>query len=506
MRKVIVLCLLLIAGGAYGFTGQEHTSDQLTRIWGFKRETLLEVNRIIDTVPGRETVGGFMHRQAWGHSDEWFSRNWETVAAPFKAECPTLTRAELKALAQNAWDVHINGDSTTRAGIAEVDLEALRTRLRGYPPELAGANNKTALLKAGTSANFTAQPANIERLQAQHLITANTGCSLRVLGRNNTVIIAPDGQEYVIAMKRSVNDLKAVMQRFPERKFALTPEDFAALSEREPELARRAVTFGQLGDARTKSEILDDAARLCEARRSEFAAHQERITAEAGTSARRAMAKSALKTFAPYALFGGITALAENWTFIKDAYDNKADWSRVLSRTGIDFAGYTVTPMVIDGVLAAAGKKVALAASLKGAGMGYTLGYFCWNAGKEYFSYSVGDISREEFARRMKAHAARGVEILPVNVLAYLVSGTGYTILVPAVIIAGGFAIQRVHAWYEAKRWRDCVYLDDVRAVLGEDMINAFTLAAPETRASLADPETRTSLANPERRSSLANP
>ena len=506
MRKVIVLCLLLIAGGAYGFTGQEHTSDQLSRIWGFKRETLLEVNRVIDRVPGRETVGGFMHRQAWGHSDAWFSQNWETIAAPFKAECPSLTRTELKALAQNAWDVHINGDSTTRAGIGGVDLEALRARLRGYPPELASANNKTAFMKAGTSANFTTQPVNIERLQAERLITANKGCTLRILGRNNTLIIAPDGQEYVIAMKRSVNDLKAAMLRFPERKFALTPEDFAALSEREPELAKRAVTFGQLGDTRTKSEILDDAARLCETRKGEFAAHQERVTAEARVSARRAMGKSALKTIAPYALFGGITALAENWEFIKDAYDNKAEWSRVLSRTGIDFAGYTVTPMMIDGVLAVAGKKVALAASLKSAGMGYTLGWFCWNAGKEYFSYSVGDISHEEFTRRMKSHAVREAEMLPVNVLAYLVSGTGYTILVPVVIIGGSFAIQRVHEWYEAKRWRDCVYLDDVRAVLGEDLINAFTLGTPETRTNLANPQSRPSLANPERRSSLANP
>ena len=73
-------------------------------------------------------------------------------------------------------------------------------------------------------------------------------------------------------------------------------------------------------------------------------------------------------------------------------------------------------------------------------------------------------------------------------------------------------AIQRAQEWYERKKWENTIYLDDLVAFLGEDLIRELTLldparypslAAPERRANLAEPEERSSLLEPERRDSL---
>lgn len=207
-----------------------------------------------------------------------------------------------------------------------------------------------------------------------------------------------------------------------------------------------------------------------------------------------------MKKAAPYAAFGAFKSLSENWELLSDAYNNRESFSKALTRTGADFAGYTVTPMLIDGVLTLTGKKAALAVSLKNAGMGYTLGVSLWEAGREYFAYSLGEIPSEEFYNRAGRIAARTVEeIVSVNVIGYLVSCTGYTMLVPVVIFAGQNIIQRTHSWYEDKQkerqWLNTVYLDDITKILGEDLINTFTIINSETRPSLANPFTRPSLA-----------
>ena len=510
----IILLLVNIADFASAFTGQEHSSEQLTQIWGFKRETLLEVNRLIDTVPEQNITGGFNHRLNWGHSDIWFNNNWETIAALFKAECPELTRKELKALAQKVWDIHMNGDMTTSAGVTAINNNALKARLKNYPLEIAQACNKAALSKTIRNQNivqeFISQPANIERIQAENLININRTYNIQVLGRNNIEIITQDGKEYIIAVGKSINDLRQTMQRFPDKNFAVTSEDFARLSERDSKLAQRVITFRELGDKRTGEKIIKDAMNLCENLRENIIKHDEANIKSVKNAVNKSLNKSALKNIAPYALFGAFKAISENWEFITDAYNNNSEWSKALTRTGIDFAGYTVTPMLIDGVFAAAGEKIALMTSLKSAGMGYTLGYFIWNAGKEFFSYQTGDISadisQEGFYNRIKENITHEIELLPVNVLAYVISGTGYTIFVPVVIIAGSFAIQRIHSWHENKIWRNTVYIEDVRAILGDDLINAFTLINSEEGYNIANPERRSNIAEPERRRNFLQP
>ena len=88
-------------------------------------------------------------------------------------------------------------------------------------------------------------------------------------------------------------------------------------------------------------------------------------------------------------------------------------------------------------------------------------------------------------------------------ILAYMVSASGQTFFVPCVIIAGSFAIERVHQWYEDKRWLNTVYLDDERAILGEDLINLFNISNPEHRQNLVNPKKYNSVTNPKQRKNL---
>ena len=217
-------------------------------------------------------------------------------------------------------------------------------------------------------------------------------------------------------------------------------------------------------------------------------------------------------------------ALSENWETLTNAWDGKTTWAKALMRTGVDFAGYTAIPYVVDGVLTQIGGESVIVTSLKNAGMGYTLGFFIWNAGKEYLAYQIGDISQEDFVNRMKQRGAQaGGELVSVLLLSLIPNTAGEaagatsavtagttltlgTFVVPLVIVGSSFVIQRVQSWYEDKIWRETIYLDDVKAMLGEDLINEFTLITPETRPNLAEPEGRSNLAEPEERHSLANP
>ena len=213
----------------------------------------------------------------------------------------------------------------------------------------------------------------------------------------------------------------------------------------------------------------------------------------------KCLAKSELKQYVPYLKDSLRETLRGNWKFIKDAYDEKAEWSEALSRTAVDAVGYTVTPLLVDGVLATSDSKFAVI--LKEA----ELGIFCWEAGKEYFSYLKGDTTHEEFSEAMWKIAEHHVEGASVKILGYMISSAGATIISPAVIIAGNFAIQRIHDWYEFEQWKNTVYIDDIRAVLGDDLIRDFTIANPETHASFADTPRKPNIAEPEEHYNIIN-
>ena len=126
-------------------------------------------------------------------------------------------------------------------------------------------------------------------------------------------------------------------------------------------------------------------------------------------------------------------------------------------------------------------------------------------------AYQTGDITHEEMWERInnrgKRAAVQSVVMLAIKIVGGSLAGT---VIMPVVIIGVGsgveYVLQRTEEWYQNKIWENTIYMDDVLAVLGPDLVEAFTLATPERRASLAEPERRPSLAEPERRSSLAEP
>ena len=392
-------------------------------IWGFKRETLLEVYKRIDTMPESIFSGNIRNRKDWGRSEAWFNQNWELISEPFKVECPSLTRRELKALAQRAWDIHMTEGKYTG------DTNKLYARIHTDTPEFVSANNKNEIyrsVKKGESVNdFLSNPSHVKHMKDE-------------LNLADTLIdIASDALENLFRQKKDYNN-----------------------------------NF----EARNISEVKAET--------------------------QKSLMQSSLKNTAPYIKAGLLQSLAENWEIIRNAYDNKAEWSEALSRVGTDFAGYTAMPILTDGVIASAEDKIALVSSLKNFGLGNTLGCFCWNMGREFCSYQMGSISGNEFMSR----AVRAAEMIPVKVLAYIVSGTEYTLFVPVVIIGANFAFQRAHAWYEAKLWQNCIYIDDLKALLGEDLMNAFTMAEAERHYNLSEPERRSNIAEPERRYNTARP
>ena len=215
----------------------------------------------------------------------------------------------------------------------------------------------------------------------------------------------------------------------------------------------------------------------------------------------RELSRSALNQYVPYIGDSLKESMKDNWEFISDAYRGNAEWSDVIIRAGTDIAGYTVTPVLVDGVIAFSESEMAVI--LKEA----EIGIFCWSMGREFFAYSRGEIKYDELKERLSDTFVKEVSIMPVKVLAYLVSSAaGYSFLSPVIMIAGSFAIKRAQEWHEFQRWKNTVCLDDVRKILGDDLINALTLATPEQRYNISDPERRSNLANPERRKSIANP
>lgn len=214
----------------------------------------------------------------------------------------------------------------------------------------------------------------------------------------------------------------------------------------------------------------------------------------------KCLAKSALKQYAPYLREGLKESMKRNWKFISDSYNDKAEWSDALSRSAVDAAGYTVTPILVDGLLASSKSKFAVI--LKEA----DIGIFCWDAGKEFFSYARGEITQKEFADSLRKSAISHAETIPVKIMGYVISASGFTFIAPAVIIAGEFAIERLHAWYEFELWRNTVCTDDIRAVLGDELVRVFHLANPERRPTLSDPARHDTIASPKLRRSIANP
>ena len=553
-----VFCCAVVAEPVQAFPFQKHQSFQNQYIWGVGTEASREIHsNIIDRVPWRNDAGGWEHRKLWGHSDDWFYRGtlpkeevlqdiknnvlkahpeWsekmvqkevsaiykeavsmtgqERIATELRRHYPNLTRSEAMALAEQHHASHIVGDSQTPAGVGKgVDLDKWKESLKSPTLTAVRAQNKIMIAKAAekgvSAAKFVGQARNFERLKVEQIMR-EMGCKGYKPPSRYDVGFVKNGQNYVVKMNGK--SLQKALARLPKDVKIMLPDD-------EYEKIIRNKRYADIADRAIPESHVTGKPNTSESSQQELAqtAEREMNDITAANNKRLAGMREKLKRTAPYMLSGAMMALSENWNDLSLAYRGESSWERALKQTAVDFAGYTVTPMLVDGILCRVGQRFAAVMPLKNAGMGYTIGYFCWGMGKEFYAYQNGDISYEVFAERARRHGQNAVGhalMVPVNmlVLKIVVAAGASPIFVPVVIVGGGMAIQRAQEWYEQKKWENTIYLEDLVAFLGEDLIRELTLldperypslAAPERRANLAEPEGRHNLLEPERRGSL---
>ena len=434
----------------------------------------------------------------------------ERIAAELRKHYSSLTRSEAMTLAEQLHASHVMGDSQTSAGVGEgVDLDKCKEVLKSPPLTAVRAQNKIMIAEAAengvSAAKFVGQARNFERLKAEQIMR-EMGCKGYNPPSRYDVGFVRNGQNYVVKAKMYEKSLRNALARLPKGDKIMLPDDEYEKfirSEKTADLADRVIPESQVtGKPNTRESSQQELAQTVEKDMKDITVAKNKMLAGM---------REKLKRTAPYMLGGAMMALSENWNDLSLAYRGEASWERALKRTAVDFAGYTVTPMLIDGILCRAGKRFAAVMPLKNAGMGYTIGYFCWGMGKEFYAYQNGDISYEVFAERARQRGQNAVGsalMVPVNmlVLKIVVAAGTSPLFVPVVIVGGGMAIQRAQEWYERKKWEDTVYLEDLVAFLGEDLIREFTLLDPVRYPSLADPERRDNLAEPEGRPSLLDP
>ncbi|MBQ6773182.1 MAG: hypothetical protein IJP48_03875 [Synergistaceae bacterium] len=355
----------------------------------------------------------------------------ERIAQGLMQYAPFLTKSEaMKAAEQNYASII----AKEVPELLDKAADNIKDLLESPDPEALKAHNKLAVNKALKTGNFdsrtfTGQEANFSRLKAQYY--SDRYKLYNPAGRND-VGITIDGRNYLFRMDS--RNLAETLRKNPNARIILPDDQYEKFinNAKFDESARtRVVSEGSITGNHDSLELQQEKLSAMTENIQELINQSEQ---QRNYSLRQKIFSS-MKKAAPYAAFGAFKSLSENWELLSDAYNNRESFSKALTRTGADFAGYTVTPMLIDGVLTLTGKKAALAVSLKNAGMGYTLGVSLWEAGREYFAYSLGEIPSEEFYHGAGRIAARTVEeIVSVNVIGYLLSCTGYTMLVPVCL------------------------------------------------------------------------
>jgi hypothetical protein len=553
----VIFCCLTWGFPAYGLPEQGHTALANKYIWGLTTEASKNIHSaIIDKVPWRNSTGTMNHRELWGHSDDWFYKGklpkeavlkdicrvigeenpqWtvqevekyslkryrelvsqsgqERIAEELQKHFSFLSRKEAMAVAEQAHAAHIVGDAKTAEGAKLNNIHRVQDTLRHPPLEAISAENKMNLDftmrnvamngKDFSPAVFIGGAPNFERLKVEGFMR-DQGLKMYNPPNKENIGVVFEGRNYLYKMDHG-DIRKALTQANNSELRIILPDDeynkFISNS-RNADIVDRVIpesmVTGKSNTIKNSQLILQNEVQ---AKADEIAASQKDFIAN--------VRKSIISKAAPYMLGGAIMAISGNWDVLNAAYQGEEEWEKALKRTATDFAGYTVTPMMIDGVLAKAGNNVAVMVPLKNAGLGYTIGYFAWGSGKEYFTFQTGDITYEEMLERLenrgKGAVAQGA-MIPANMLVLKIFGGGAAWVVPVVIISGGYVWQRGTKWYQNKIWEQTVYMDDVLAILGPDLVEDFTLLTPERRDSLAEPERRFSFAEPERRDSLAEP
>jgi hypothetical protein len=541
---IFVLCCWRMVVPSWALNLKKHMSTANQYVWGLTTEASRAIHsEIIDKVPWRNAYGGGNHRDIWGHSDAWFYEGklpkeavlqdisnsnpsfsdkeiqkiyrdatsmtgQERIALELRKQFPNLSQKEARAAAEQAHSAHIIGDSTTPSGYELTNVERAKSVLSSPSLEAVRAENKMAISKAlenTTPEAFVGQPTNFERLKVVQIMEGTKVKGYNPAGRADFGFES-NGQKYIY--KGNASRARDALQRIDSNtKIVLPDDEYTKLTNNRKELAGRLVPESQLsGKTNTLHSSQTQLVEQVTVEKTKLVAVQK-IFADA--------VRQKIKQAAPYAIGGALMTISENWDILDAAYQGEEEWEKALKRTGIDFTGYTITPMMIDGALAKAGNKVALMASLKNAGMGYTVGYFIWGAGKEYYAYKTGDIAYDELVAHIKKRGigvASQTMMIPVNALVLKIVGGALAgpLIVPIVIIGGGYgvsyAFQRASDWYQNKIWEQTIYVEDVIAILGPDLVEEFTLATPEKMTSLAAPERRDSLAVPEEQYNLTNP
>ena len=403
---------------ALPFSGHVSTANQY--VWGLTVEANKAIHsEIIDKVPWRGSYGGWEHRELWGHTDAWYYEGQlpeeavlqdirranpsfsdieiqrtfreavsmtgqDRIAGELRRQFPNLSQREAMAAAEQVHAAHIIGDSATAEGFKLTNAARARKAVSSPSLDAVRAKNKMAVFSAVSEAEakgsdfdlarFIGQSANFERLKVEEMMTDNPRLKAYNLAGRGNIGVTLDNVNYIYKKDRHA------AQRFLRRN---TVEISLMLDDEYVKFINNKNNVDLLDRAFPESKITGKTNTL-QGSQTQLAEHvtiDQAKLASAQTSFANAV-RQKMKQVAPYALGGALMAISENWEILNAAYQGEEEWEKALKRTGRDFAGYTVTPMVVDGVLAQMGDKVAIIAPLKDAGVGYTIGYWVWGSGK----------------------------------------------------------------------------------------------------------------------------
>lgn len=521
---------------------QKHSSDTKKYIGGLSTGTLREIHSfIIDKVPWRARSGEFKHRAIWGHTEEWYYRgeipedeaiedimklkdkNYskdeaieilkeyqgkpgrDMIAKAFMDHYSCLSEKEARALADQCFYLHILADSTTAEGvnISPEQLAEIEKNILRHPPEEAlSAMNKVAMAESlksgGTISSFALQPVNTERLYVQSLVKRHKNFRIFNPPLKGYIGIQVNGQDYVFASdcKRAIRASKKGYQ----------------VILRDDEYQKFIKKYGENSSVTPESQITGRSSSKDNMRKEAYnTAQQNYQSTENANAGQQQKVASITRSFTKYAIPGIIISLFKDWGYICEAYKGYEDVKKVSLRVATDFVGYTVTPMIVQGFLAMAPKKGAvalLAGNLEQTGAVFYIGYFIYESGKEVWAYQKGDIGKEELVHKITESCATIPVMLIVGKVAAITSLSSgpLGLLVPLAFVAGPYIFSREEQWYKDKKWADVLHVGDIEELYGSGLLNQFTFLQPEQQATILNPEQRETFLKPQKNDTILEP
>ncbi|NCC61699.1 MAG: hypothetical protein EOM12_12350 [Verrucomicrobiae bacterium] len=543
---VLLICVYFFDGDAnisHAHSWGKHVSDTNIYVSGFTTSELKEIHSaIIDTVPWKPYTGGSInHRDLWGHTSDWYfhgklpedlvisdlmesreisqreaSRIFreeyanlpsgrDIIARRIMEWRPSLSLSEARALADQVQASHILGDATTPYGknLSPDQVQWAQKIVHNPPLNALKAMTKVSLENA-LKANLNLPTASfINQHQHYRLLRALDFCEKYGVHAYNPdfkgyVGVRIDGKGYVVGMTAS--DAEAIIKRGYN---VIVPDDeYEKLLRKNPSAASKALPESAI--TKQKTTLAENKSQATNRVDELIVAQKQSVDQQKRSFA--AAAKDSLKRVAPYLISGALLSVIENWGYIRMGMDREVDWGDVFTRVGTDFVGYSATPAIVQGTLVLiAGKESALILHAEKAGVQFLAGIFIYGTGKEVFGWYKGELTYEEMKDNIKGRASRaawGAAMVPVAVVVGKVS----SMIVPVAIIVGPYIFQRGKEWYEEKQWEKILFVEDIEAMMGKDLMSSFSLLLPESAASLLQPEKTASIVSPQHSSSILEP